>query len=48
MPGVGEHDKTVKIWDTLTGKELFALKGHAVGSLAWRSARTASAWRRGA
>ena len=25
------HDKTVKIWDTATGKELFALKGHADG-----------------
>ena len=39
-------DKTVKIWDSATGKELFTLKGHAGGSRAWRSARTASAWRR--
>ena len=29
-PGVGgAGDKTVKIWDSATGKELFALKGHA-------------------
>ena len=40
--------QTVKIWDSATGKELFALKGHAGRSRAWRSARTASAWRRGA
>ena len=83
-------DQTVKIWDSATGKELFALKGHAgwvmsvafspdgqrlasasgdrtvkiwdaatgkegcspsrampVRSFAWRSARTASAWRPG-
>ena len=45
-PGVGEPDQTVKIWDSATGKELFALKGHAGGSRAWRSARTASAWLR--
>ncbi len=87
----GSHDKTVKIWDSATGKELFALKGHAggvrsvafspdgqrlasaklgpdgedlgqrdrqgtirpqgpcrAGSRAWRSARTASTWLRGA
>ena len=25
----GSGDKTVKIWDSATGKELFALKGHA-------------------
>ena len=25
----GSDDKTVKIWDSATGKELFALKGHA-------------------
>ena len=81
-------DQTVKIWDSATGKELFALKGHTgrvmergvqpgrpapgvgergpdgedlgqrdrqgavrpqgpwspLGLLAWRSARTASAW----
>ena len=24
----GSHDQTVKIWDSATGKELFALKGH--------------------
>ena len=24
----GSYDKTVKIWDTATGKELFTLKGH--------------------
>ena len=42
----GSGDKTVKIWDSATGKELFALKGHAGQSSAWRSARTASAWRR--
>ena len=23
------YDQTVKIWDSATGKELFALKGHA-------------------
>ena len=40
------NDKTVKIWDSATGKELFALKGHAGWVRAWRSARTASAWRR--
>ena len=28
-PGVGSDDQTVKIWDSATGKELFALKGHA-------------------
>ena len=33
----------MKIWDIATGKELFALKGHAGGVRAWRSARTASA-----
>ena len=43
----GSRDQTVKIWDSATGKELFALKGHAgCGHRAWRSARTASAWRR--
>ena len=26
------RDRTVKIWDSATGKELFALKGHAGGS----------------
>jgi WD40 repeat protein len=33
----GSHDQTVKIWDSATGKELFALKGHArsVGSVAF-------------
>ena len=25
----GSSDQTVKIWDSATGKELFALKGHA-------------------
>ena len=25
----GADDQTVKIWDSATGKELFALKGHA-------------------
>jgi WD40 repeat protein len=25
----GSNDHTVKIWDSMTGKELFALKGHA-------------------
>ena len=44
----GSDDQTVKIWDSATGKELFALKGHAGPVRAWRSARTASAWRRGA
>ena len=29
-PGVGEPDRTVKIWDA-TGKELFALRGHDSG-----------------
>ena len=29
----GSADKTVKIWDSATGKELFALKGH--GSFVW-------------
>ena len=28
-PGYGEPDRTVKIWDTATGNELFALKGQA-------------------
>ena len=38
-PGVGKlGDKTVKIWDSVTGKELLALKGHAgpvVGVAFW-------------
>jgi WD40 repeat protein len=25
----GSADRTVKIWDSVTGEELFALKGHA-------------------
>ena len=28
-PGSASNDQTVKIWDSATGKELFALKGHA-------------------
>ena len=37
----GSWDQTVKIWDSATGKELLALKGHAGAVRAWRSARTA-------
>ena len=39
-------DETVKIWDSATGKELSPSRAMPAGSGAWRSARTASAWRR--
>jgi len=30
-------DKTLKVWDVETGRELSTLRGHSVLSLAWRS-----------
>ena len=44
----GSGDQTVKIWDSATGKELSRSRAIPVRSGAWCSARTASAWRRGA
>jgi len=38
------HDKTVKLWDTATGKERATLQGHTQGVV--RLARTARPWHR--
>ena len=44
----GADDQTVKIWDTATGKELFALKGHPGRVTSVAFSPDGHAWRRGA
>ena len=39
-------DKTAKVWDVASGREVLTLAGHTNGSLAWPSAPMARAWPR--
>ena len=40
-------DKTAKVWDAASGRELLTLRGHNNSCEAWPGARMASDWRRG-